>query len=131
MGRQTCTQIKSNGDLCGGYAIEGSPYCFFHDPASAERRAEARSKGGKSGTGATLDEANTPVRSVADIVDLIEMTINDVRAGRIDVKIANAVGYLANISMKAFEQRDVEKRLEAIESVLEPNRARSVASRRY
>jgi len=67
---------------------------------------------------------------MSDVLELIETTINDVRAGRIDVKIANAVGYLANVSVKVIQQTDLEARLEALESVLEPERASTVNRRR-
>jgi hypothetical protein len=40
------------------------------------------------------------------------------------------VGYLANIAMKAIEQSDLEARLDALEAVLEPERARAITSRR-
>jgi hypothetical protein len=67
---------------------------------------------------------------LGDVVTLVETTINDVRAGRVDVRVANAVGYLANVAIKAIEQSDLEARLEALESVLEPERRRSVALRK-
>ena len=46
------------------------------------------------------------------------------------MRVANAVGYLANVAIKALEQADIESRLEALEAVLEPERKRAVALRR-
>jgi hypothetical protein len=70
------------------------------------------------------------VRSLGDVVALVEETINDVRCGRVDVRVANAVGYLANVALKAIAQSDLEVRLEALEAVLEPERRRAVSLRR-
>jgi hypothetical protein len=125
-----CAHVKASGELCGGFAIVGSRYCFAHDPAQAEKREEARRRGGEAGRIAPLTESDVALRSIGDVLGLMELTINDVRAGRVDVKVANAVGYLANIAIRAIEGSELEVRLDALESVLEPERARIVAGRR-
>ena len=127
-----CTHIKTNETRCRGYALAGSTYCFAHDPAQATKRREAQQKGGEAGRAATLPESELSVLKMSDVLELMETTINDVRAGRLDVKVANAIGYLANVSVKVIQQTDIESRLEALESVLEPEtldtaRRRSVA----
>jgi hypothetical protein len=45
-------------------------------------------------------------------------TINQVRLGKIDPKVANAVGYLASVHLKALEQGPVQERLARIEASL-------------
>jgi hypothetical protein len=130
MSARRCARVHASGRPCGGFAIAGSAYCFAHDPGSAVKRDTARRRGGQAGRVVTLAESNVAVRSLADVVTLVEATINDVRAGRVDVRVANAVGYLANVAIKAIEQSDLEARLEALESVLAPERRRSVALRR-
>lgn len=130
MAGQRCSNVHSSGKACGGFAVAGSAYCFAHDPASAEQRHAARRRGGRAGRGATVPESDVPVRSLADVVALVETTINDVRAGRVDVKIANAIGVLANVGIRAIERSDLEARLDALESVLEPERRHAIAYRR-
>ena len=125
-----CAHVHAGGKPCGGFAIAGSGFCFAHDPASAARRADARRRGGKAGRVATLAESGVSVRTLGDVVAVVEETINDVRVGRVDVRVANAVGYLANVAMKAIAQSDIEARLDALEAVLEPSRRRAVALRR-
>ena len=44
-----CSAIKANGQRCGGRAIDGSQWCWNHDPAYAEARQRNASKGGKRG----------------------------------------------------------------------------------
>jgi len=130
MGAQRCAHVRPNGEPCRGYAVTGSRACFAHDPAQSAKRADARRRGGEAGKIEPLAESTLSVRTMSDVLALIETTINDVRAGRVDVKIANAVGYLANVSVKVIQQTDLEARLEALESVLAPDRASSLASRR-
>ena len=45
-------------------------------------------------------------------------TINQVRKGRLSSKIANTVGYLSSLLMKALERSDIEERLVRVEQVL-------------
>ena len=125
-----CVHITANTERCRGYAVTGSRYCFAHDPAQAQKRQDAQRKGGEAGRVATLPESSLAVRKMSDVLELIETTINDVRAGRLDVRVANAIGYLANVSVKVIQQTDIEARLEALESVLEPEHAAMVQRRR-
>jgi hypothetical protein len=122
--------MRQNGMPCGGFSIGGSVYCFAHAPDQTAKREDARRRGGQAGKVATLPESTVQVRSIRDVVGLVEETINDVRAGRVDVRVANAVGYLANVAIKAIEQSDLESRLEALEAVLEPDRRRALTARR-
>jgi hypothetical protein len=129
-GARRCAHAHPSGRPCGGFAVAGSPFCFAHDPDQEERRAEARRRGGQAGKAAVVAGPDRPVRSLADVVGLVEATINDVRAGRLDVRVANAVGVLAGVAIRAIQQGELERRLEALEAVLEPPRAEAVARRR-
>ena len=130
MAGEQCAHIRTTGERCRGYAVTSSRFCFAHDPAQALKRDDARRRGGGAGKIGPLSESSLIVRSMGDVLELIETTINDVRAGRVDVRVANAVGYLANVSVKVIQQADIEARLEALESVLEPDRASAVLARR-
>jgi hypothetical protein len=59
-----------------------------------------------------------PLRNSADICELLSTTINAVRSGRLQPRIATAVGYLANILLGAQEQGPLEDRLSRLETVL-------------
>jgi hypothetical protein len=43
-----CRAVKPDGTACQAHAISTSRFCFFHDPASAEKRNAARQAGGES-----------------------------------------------------------------------------------
>jgi len=58
------------------------------------------------------------VADCEDVVALLSETINQVRKGQIDPRVANAIGYLANVLIKASEQGELEKRISEVESLL-------------
>jgi hypothetical protein len=77
-----------------------------------------------------LPTAPICVQSPADVVALVEATVNDVRAGRLEPQAAAVIGALAGVALKAMAITDVAERLEALESVLEPERRRMLPTRR-
>jgi len=80
----------------------------------------ARQKGGYARKSPTLPK-NIPefeLKVAEDVVRLLSITINQVRRGEIDPRVANAVGYLSGIILKAKEQGDIEKRLKQIEEIV-------------
>jgi hypothetical protein len=112
-------KYRKGGRQCKNWAITGDDYCFFHSQRKAIDRARAQRKGGQkalSGKKRVLAQSNIQIEKTSDIVRLLNDTINQVRTGRIEAKIANAVGYLSGICLKALEQGDLEDRLEALEN---------------
>jgi hypothetical protein len=68
----------------------------------------------------TLD-ATAPDVKVEDCGDakaLLVQIINQVLKGEIDPRVANSVGFLTNILMKAVEQGKLETRIEQLEELL-------------
>ena len=123
-----CAQTKSDGSPCRTRPLKGSRYCFFHDPSKAEERRSAGRKGGEKGKIATLSSLTPDIQldSAQDVVRLIAETISQVRRGDIDPRIANAVGYLSGVALKAREQGELEDRLKTLEEEIERNRGTSV-----
>ena len=115
---RTCKAKTKQGDQCSALAIDGSDFCFFHDPEKAEDRHRAQSAGGRNGGLKTLSSTTPDARieGADDVVSLLSDTINQVRRGDIDPRVANAVGYLANILLKAKELGDLEDRIKALEA---------------
>jgi len=123
--KRPCQAKKPDGTSCQAAALSGSDFCFFHDPDQADERQAARSFGGSRNKMKTLgaDAPDVKVESCQDVVRLIGETINQVRKGQIDPRVGNAIGYLANVLIKAIEQGDMEKRIETLEAaVLKKNR---------
>lgn len=114
-----CTHTKPDGTRCGATARRGRRCCVFHDKASAARTAEGRRRGGLNRKVAptTLppDAPDLPLRTMHDVVALLEDTINRVRTGRLGVAVGNSVGQLAMVLQKCLERADLEARILVLE----------------
>lgn len=111
-------KFRKGKKTCKNFALTDDDYCFFHSPKKAKERAEAQRKGGKKALAEKkriLEESNIQIKNTSDVIKLLNETINQVRTGDIEVKIANCVGYLSGICLKALEQGDIEERLTALE----------------
>jgi hypothetical protein len=63
---------------------------------------------------------------MADVASLLAISINQTRKGLLDVKVANAIGSLANVLLRALSQGDHEWRLRDIEEELARAKATGV-----
>lgn len=67
------------------------------------------------------DQPDVQIRNSQDVIVLVSDTINAVLKGRVDPRIANTVGYLANVLLKAVDQGVLEERLAELEAVVKRN----------
>jgi hypothetical protein len=113
-----CAFTKLDGTRCEARAMGESELCFFHDPDLAKERTEARRAGGRRNKAATLspETPDHPLTSVANVVELLASTINQVRRGALDPRNGNTVGYLAATLLKALEASSIEARVIALEA---------------
>ena len=116
-----CQFIKTNNKRCNANAIKEDGYCFWHSEKTREQRGVAVMTGGKSPK-RNYENEEVSLRSTNDVIELIEKTVNELRRNKTSTRIANAIGYLAGISLKAIEQSDLEKRLEVVEYALKIKR---------
>jgi len=56
-----------------------------------------------------------PPRSAADLRDLLAQSIIEIRAGKLDPKLANSISYLGAGFLRAVEVADIQARLEELE----------------
>jgi hypothetical protein len=113
-----CKAKKPDGKSCKLAALPGSEFCFFHDPEKAGERRAAQSLGGSRNRMKTL-AADAPDVKLGDsqaVINLIEETVNDVRKGKLDPRVANSIGYLINVLIKARDQGELEERLSRLEA---------------
>lgn len=97
-----CKFVKENGETCNSNATKASSFCFVHNPRNKHAHKQAASKGGR----ANRVIASLPpvkVENFADGIKLVVDTINALREGSISSQRAKAIGYLANIVLKAWE----------------------------
>ena len=113
-----CTQTKEDGSKCNAWAQAGKNHCLMHDPEMEEERKLICQKGGQAirrhHDPLPLIELNEP----KDVVRLLADTINRVRSGEIDLRVANCIGYLSGHLTKAFEIAQISQRVELIEKVV-------------
>ena len=76
--------------------MEGGPCCFHANP---DKASELGKRGGRAkgpmGTPGASEYVARPINSVDDVARLLADTINDLRSGTIDSRLANTVGFLA------------------------------------
>jgi hypothetical protein len=115
--RERCKARTKAGRLCQAPAVEGG-LCFCH--AHPERLAELGRQGGQKNRRWSPDECavpHRPLKSIREVGELLEETINRVRQGPFDLRAANAIGFLSGILLKALDQR-LEERLAHLEAVM-------------
>lgn len=112
-----CARIKEDGERCRARAMEGSQWCYNHDPSRAdERKRHARRGGEKGGNGRPgLPELRQIRREVREVMA-------NTRAGSLDKDRASTIlrGYHVLLRAVEAERRYIETdelltRLEALE----------------
>jgi hypothetical protein len=116
-----CAGVKPDGTQCQAAALTGSDFCYFHDPSKAAERRESQAQGGRHNRMKAVDPGAPviDIRDSRDVVTLLGDTVDQVRKGQIDPRVANSVGYLCAQIMKAFAQRNQDDRIESLEQALE------------
>jgi len=115
-----CEQTTKSGARCLANTVNGSNFCFTHDPAFAEERTAARRRGGEHKHIAVLP-ADTPeisLKSGSEIAAIAERMINLTLRGEIDAKVSNAALGWANISLKVRGTIVLEERIAELEAAL-------------
>ena len=116
-----CHFPKKDGGRCGANAQPANGLCVFHDPARADDGHRARQAGGvhRSQVAAVLpsDTPDHPLGDTNQVSVLLADCINRLRRGQLDPRVANAMGYLASVLLKALDQR-LEERLAHLEAVM-------------
>lgn len=65
------------------------------------------------------------VKSVDDVMTLIEATIQSVRSGSMSVQAAANVGRLASLALKAIEVGELDKKMDLVNSVINERRMKT------
>jgi len=120
-----CQFRKKNGSKCDADAQTGRDVCVFHDPEQSATVGRARRAGGlKRSRPATVLPPDTPdiaLEDASDVSTLITDSINQLRRGQLDPRVANGVGYLASVLLRSLEQGVMDRRIAKLESSLRLN----------
>jgi hypothetical protein len=111
-----CAGTKRDNSPCTATVEPPKRYCWWHDPANADKRRRAASKAGKS----------KPSRELLGIKQRLSDLSDDVLAGEVDKGVAAVASQILNVylravsvELKAKEQLELVERLEALEEALE------------
>ena len=113
-----CKFIKQNNEQCEANSMKDSEFCFTHNPKTKEAKRQATIKGGSSPKKNYNPLAPMVISDSNSVVKLLTTTINEVRQGEIDLRVANCIGYLAGHLIKALEASEIVSRIETIERVI-------------
>ena len=115
-----CTAIKPNGERCKGRAIDGSEWCWNHDPAHKEAHRRYGSRGGRRGGRgrpvAELGALRTENGSIRE-----RLLAGELQPGvaAVAIQSINTDIRAVTAALKAKEVEELEGRLEELERVLE------------
>lgn len=111
-----CAGTRRDGAACTATVEPPQRFCWWHDPANADKRRRAASKAGKS----------KPSRELATIKTRLSDLADDVLEGRQDKGVAAVASQVLNVYLRAVsvelkvtEQRELVERLELLEEQLE------------
>ena len=110
-----CLKKKQDGTPCKARALTGKNCCAFHcEPGKA---AELGSRGGRRRAVHAPEDlkAFQAPKTAADLRDLLAQSIVEIRAGKMDPRMANAISYVGTGFLRAVELADIEQRLETLE----------------
>lgn len=129
MKNPNCAHVFDDGRRCGSPAMNGSTFCFFHDPEKAEERRRAGQKGGKRSripSTKVLPEDTPDVKlgAISDVEALISETISQVRRGDVAPNVSNAITQLINAWTKIREIGELEDRMRLLEDAVESDSAK-------
>jgi hypothetical protein len=116
-----CIFRKKGGSKCGAEAQTGKNLCVFHDPEKSETVRQGRRAGGIARTRGALvlpaDTPDHPLGNAREVSEFLAESINQLRRGQLDPRVANAVGYLTIALLRALEQGPLEERVARLEAV--------------
>jgi hypothetical protein len=119
-----CAGTKRDNSPCTATVEPPQRFCWWHDPANADKRRRAASKAGKA----------KPNRELASIKTRLSDLADDVLAAKVDKGVAAVASQVLNVYLRAMsvelrvrEQMELIERLESLEEGLEQQRG----ERRY
>jgi hypothetical protein len=107
-----CSGIKRDGSKCTATVEAPQGYCWWHDPANADKRRRAASKGGKGGGGKEIRDLKKRISLVIEAV--LEGSQDRGRAA-VAIQGFNALKGVLELERKIKETDELEARIEALE----------------
>ena len=110
-----CTSDNKAGKACGAQSMFGTNYCYRHNPEIPESEKKAASVSGGKKRQVLKDASPVTLRSIDNIVGLIESNISSVRTGELDTRVSNAIVQNLNVLLKVYELAITDTRVRKLE----------------
>ena len=111
-----CAGIKRDRTRCTATVEPPQEYCWWHDPANADKRRRAASKGGRGGASREIRDLKKRISKVVDAV--LEGSLDRGRAA-VAIQGFNALRGVLELERKVKEQEEILERIEALEQTAE------------
>ena len=105
-----CSHITKSGQRCHADPQTGKDWCFMHDPEQKKKQAEARKQGGEARSRQIEPELTLPpnlpvvrLEKAGDVYDLLAQHVDHLRGRKLDVRVAQAIAYLASLLLRALK----------------------------
>jgi hypothetical protein len=107
-----CRGKNATGDPCSAQPVRADGYCYWHSPATASERADARRRGGlnKSNRSRAKKLAGD-VRDMTDVKARLMIALAKVEEGKLEPGPANAMANLARAIATVAGVADFEGQL--------------------
>jgi hypothetical protein len=114
-----CPAITQAGAACKGIPMDGSSYCYVHDPAHADERRRHGAKGGRrGGRGRPIAELAALRVENADIRERLLGGELQPGVAAVAIQSINTDIRAVLAALKARETEEFEARLEGLEQIL-------------
>ena len=108
-----CSGIKRDGGRCTATVEPPQEYCWWHDPANADKRRRAASRGGKGGGGREIRDLK---KRISGVVDAVLSGSQDRGRAAVAIQGLNALRGVLELERKVRELDELEARIEELEA---------------
>jgi hypothetical protein len=120
---RACTATTDDGAPCRATPQRDSDYCFMHDPEHAEEMQEARRLGGLRRRKEKAVEGAYDIEGLEDVSQvrrLLKIAVLDTLSLENSIARSRTLAYLSQVALKALEVGELEERLKALETTVQP-----------
>jgi hypothetical protein len=107
-----CAGIKRDGTRCTATVEPPQEYCWWHDPANADKRRRAASKGGRGGASREIRDLK---KRILEVVDAVLEGSQDRGRAAVAIQGLNALRGVLELERKVRELDELEARIEELE----------------
>src|SRR5215218_9925831 len=107
-----CSGIKRDGSRCTVTVESPQQYCWWHDPANADKRRRAASKGGRGG--GSKEIRNLKGR-ISEVIDAVLEGSQDRRRAAVAIQGFNGLRGGLELERKIREADELEARIAVLE----------------